>query len=276
MNETASDIEAFCRGTTGLTRISGKLLHNIKDRIVFVVYNVHDRNRGYVSRLKDRISMRVNDRIIRIHFCKDKLFHNIGNICFFGLHELLQLFLIFKAISVTCSDTIIRLYNNGISHFFNKLPASLHRIDQMISRGRNSHPRIILFHPGFIFDPRNIILLESACDVECCTKPCISFKPVFIIGLQPVNPAVFKNQKCNCAVYFFFILQTAHLIIFIQTVLQALTQFFIRLIPDSQHVQPVFFEFPAEHPVIFRKVRGNKQKIFHNITLFFSSYLNRS
>ena len=44
---------------------------------------------------------------------------------------------------------------------------------------------------------------------------------------------------------------------------------FRTMISDPEDIQPVFLEFPAEHPVIFRKIWRNKQKIFHDITLSF-------
>ena len=82
-----------------------------------------------------------------------------------------------------------------------------------------------------------------------------------------------EDQECNRTVYFFLIFETADLIVFIQAVFQSLAQFLIRLISDPEDIQPVFLELPlqaaAEHPVIFRKIWRNKQKIFHDITLSF-------
>ena len=170
---------------------------------------------------------------------------------------------------MACPYSIIRFYDHRIADFFDKFLTFFQSIYQMIACCRDSRLYIVCFHLRFVFDPRNIVLLKTACDMEGGTESGITLQPVLVVGLQPVDASVLEDQECNRTVYFFLIFETADLIVFIQAVFQSLAQFLIRLISDPEDIQPVFLEFPAEHPVIFRKIWRNKQKIFHNITLSF-------
>ncbi len=100
----------------------------------------------------------------------------------------------------------------------------------------------------------NIRGLKSRRDVKIRAEPGIPFQPVFVVGLQPVNPAVLISQEGNSPVDLVVIFQAVHLIIFIQAGLQILCELIVRLIPDSQNIHPVLFQFPAEQPVICRKI----------------------
>src|SRR5699024_10448434 len=55
VNEPASDPETFHRRPSRLTGIAGKVLQDIKYGIIFIVHDIHDRNRSHVAGFKQRL-----------------------------------------------------------------------------------------------------------------------------------------------------------------------------------------------------------------------------
>ncbi len=83
MYEAAPYIETFDRGTACQPDITGKLLHDIKERIVLVVHDIHDGDRCHISCFEDRISVGIDDGIVGIYLRDYELLHYIGNFRFF-------------------------------------------------------------------------------------------------------------------------------------------------------------------------------------------------
>ena len=54
---------------------------------------------------------------------------------------------------------------------------------------------------------------------------------------------------------------------------QVLREVFIGAVADAQHPQAVPLQFTAEHPVVFREVRGDKHKILHDSQLHSSQMI---
>ena len=77
--------------------------------------------------------------------------------------------------------------------------------------------------------------------MEISSEHGISFQPVLIVRFQPVNSAMFENKEGNRTIDGFLVFQTVNLIVFIQAVLQLLTQLIVRLVLDSQYVDSIVF-----------------------------------
>ena len=136
--------------------------------------------------------------------------------------------------------TIIRFYDHRPSNHLDKLHTSMKIIYHMVTGRRNSGFLIKLLHTGFAFDPWHITLLKSTGNVKSSSQLCILFQPVLVVGFQPVDRTIFKDQKCHTPVNFIIVFQVAYLIIFCQVLFQILAQFIIWLIADSQNIHAIF------------------------------------
>ena len=132
----------------------------------------------------------------------------------------------------------------------------------MISGSWNTGLLVEFFHFGFVFDTGHVFRVESAGNIEISTQLCVTLQPVFVVGFQPVDAAVFENKESNSAVYLFFVFQAVDMIIFTESILQFPGKLFIRLVTDAQYSETIVPKLPAEQPVVCRKVGGNKYKIF--------------
>ena len=234
-----------------------------------MIYNIHDGHRCDVTRLKHRLTVGVNDRIVGIYFTVYILFHDINRIWPFQIKKLLHLLFVFDFEGMRSPHTIVRFGNYRIIDLLRKCQTVLQRIHHMITRGRDSRLCIVFLHLRFELNARDIFFLKTAGDVKICTKLRIALQPVFIVGLQPVDSSVFVSQKCYRPVDFLAVFQITYLVILIETVLQFVGQFIVWLIADAENIQTILLQFSAKLPVICWKIWRNKNKVFHKNPLFF-------
>ena len=95
----------------------------------------------------------------------------------------------------------------------------------------------------------------------------ITHQPVFIVGFQPIDLTVAEGKISNRAVNRLIIFQRIHLEILGKALLQLRAKLLIGLIANAQHVHAVILQLAAEHPIVGRKIGGNKYNIFHSFTL---------
>ena len=103
--------------------------------------------------------------------------------------------------------------------------------------------------------------------MEVGAQGSVPFQPVFIVGLQPVDAAMLEGEEGHSAVDLIVIFQTAHLVVFVQAVLQLRLQLIIGLVADAQHIHAIVLQLPAELPVVGGEVRRDKNKILHDFPL---------
>ena len=219
MHKTAFYAKTFYTGTSCGPGRGSQCFDNIIQRIQLFVYNIHNGDWSDIPCFKKRFAMAVNDRIVGIDLGKDKLFHNKRDILWFFFEKLSQLRCIFNTPGQRRTDTIVRFDNDRIADFPDKLPAAGESIDHMISCGRDTGFLVIGFHMGFVTDPRQIVCMETRGNVEVCTQLCILLQPVFIVGFNPVDPAVFENIKSYGTVDAVVLFKIVHFIIFCKRIL---------------------------------------------------------
>ncbi len=215
MDETAFYSEAFHRRPSCLPYIFGKILDNVVNGVVFVIYDIHDGVGSDIAGLKHRITIRVNDGIVGIYFGIDKFFHNIGDAGQLSHKEALQFFVVFKLISMAGAYAVVRLCDNRITGVGNEFLAGFQRVSHTIAGNGNAGFLIVFLHSRFEFDTRDILGSKTCCDVKFRAQFCVALQPVFIVGFQPVDLTVLVYKKCNASVYFLIIFQTIYFVIFI-------------------------------------------------------------
>ena len=121
-----------------------------------------------------------------------------------------------------------------------------------------------LLHAGFPDEVSDPVLACANGDVEIRAESRVHRKPVFIQGLQPVDPAILVYEKGDCAVHLIVILERIHVVVFHQRAFELVVQHVIRHIADSEHVHAVHVQAVDKQCAGDMVCRGNKY-IIHGI-----------
>ena len=202
----------------------------------------------------------------------DEFFHDVGDGFVAFPEEFGQILVVGELVGVAGAHAVVRFHHHGIAHFGDEGFAGVPVVHQMVARHRDAGFLVVFLHFGFVLDAGNVGDLEAAGDVEVGAQLGVAFQPVFVVGFQPVDAAVFEDEEGHGAVHFVIVFQTGNLVVFVEAGFQFRFQFFIRLVADSQYVQAVLFQFTAEHPVVGGEVRRDKDKVFHVFPSFHFSY----
>ena len=209
-----------------------------------ILYRINHR-RISAHGLEQRITVGVQDRVIGTDITAQEFLHDIK-----FRRELIvkgpELVFPIDLLRAVCADADVRFDDHRISNLFHESQAGIQVRNNVLTCGRNSGLDKKALHAGLpdhIADP---VFSCADSNVEIRTQPCIHRKPVFIQGFQPVDPAVFVNEKSNRAVNLIIILQRVHNIVFCQGILQLVIQCVIRYVSDSEHIYAMFVQAVAE------------------------------
>ena len=162
------------------------------------------------------------------------------------------------------ANTVVRLDYNGIANLVGKRAGIFKVIHDVVTGGGNTCLSIVLLHSRLILNLKHVCFLEAGSNMELGTQLCVTLQPVLIVGFQPVDLAVLVGKERNCTEYFIVVFQGIYLVVFMQSTAQFRQKIVIRAITNTQHTQTIVLQFSAELPVVYRKVRGNKNKILHS------------
>ena len=254
--------------------VGGQILDDVIDGVVLLVHNVHDGHGGDVARLKNGLPFGVDDCVVGIDLGVDKFLHDVGYALHTAGQERAQLGLAGQLVGVGGAHAVVRLDHHRPAHLLDELQAPLFIVHQVVTRGWNASLLVELLHPGLVFDPGDISLLETGGDAEVGAQPGVPLQPILVVGLQPVNPSVAEDEIGHGPVYLVIVLQAVHLVVLVQAVLQLACKLVVGRVAHAQHVQAVVFQLPAELPVVGREVGGNEDHVFHrdSFSLFFTGF----
>ena len=176
-----------------------------------------------------------------------------------------------QLVGIGSAHTVVRLDHHRVAHFLHELLAACQIVHHVIAGGGDAGLLVILLHLALVLDAGHIRGLEAGSDVEIGAQGGVPLQPVFIVGLQPVDGTVLEGKKGHSAVDLIVVFQTAHLVVFVQAVLQLRLQLIVGLVADAQHVHAIVLQLPAELPVVGGEVRRDKNKILHGIPILLSS-----
>ena len=222
MNETTFYIKGLYGSPASLTGILWQILENIENTVVLVINNIHNAHRGYIASFKNRIALGINNGIIAVYLCPDKFLHNVlgGIVILVPLFkEETQLLIITDFEGIGSTYTIIWLDYYRVMYQIYKSLGIIPFLNQMPSGCSDASLGIIFFHFGFVFDARNILIVEAGSNLKITAEMSIPLQPILIVGFQPVNFAVFVLEKGYSPSYLVIIFQRGNLVVFIQTIL---------------------------------------------------------
>ena len=124
-----------------------------------------------------------------------------------------------------------------------------------------------MLHAGFGLKVRDAIDGDAGRDVKVLTQPGIERKPVFVVGFHPVDLAVAVGEIAHGADHLVVVFHRGDDIAVVDIFTKLPAQAVIRTVDDREHRGAVPLQAAAEHPVIFRKVRRNKNEIHKSIHL---------
>ena len=113
----------------------------------------------------------------------------------------------------------------------------------------------IFLHDGFILETRHLPGFQAGVDVEISPEPGILLEPVFIVGFEPVDPAVAVSEIAYSPHHFIVIFQGLHLVIFCQCVAEVRMEIVIIRVSDAEYVDTVVLEAHAEITIDIRIIR---------------------
>ena len=138
----------------------------------------------------------------------------------------------------------------------------------MIARRGDARPVIVFLHAGLEADALDILVAEAPGDVEIGAQGGVLLQPVLVVGFQEVDAAVFEDEEGHRAVDLVVILHVVHTVILGQRLAQLGAQAVIGLVPDAEDVDAVVVQLMAEVPVVFGKIRGHEDHVFHRVSFF--------
>ena len=268
MDEPALDAEGLHGPQTGRANVVRQILDQIIDGVAVVVDNIHNGPGGNIAGLKQRLSFGIHNGVVGLHIAPDKLFHDVHGIILV-LHKEGQLLVGLELVGVVGAYAVVGLDHNGIAHGVCKIQSVIHPLDQVIPGGGETCLGVVFLHGGLILDFAHIAVLGTGGDVEFGAQPGIPHEPVFVVGFQPVNLAVFEGEEGHGLKDLVVIFQTGYLVVFMETVPQLLQQVFVGAVADAQHPHAILLQFGAELPVGHGEIGGDKNKVLHKMCLSF-------
>ena len=254
MEEAGVGLKGLDGAAAGILEIGGDLLAGVVPQIQMVVDNIHHGIREIVAGLKDDVTVGVTDTVIGDDGAVDKLLHDVLNRGEVGI-EALHILLVLELIGGGGAYAVIGLNDDGIADLGDKSKALFHVGDQMIAGSFHAGLGVEFFHAAFILDAVDAVVLEARGDVEVGAQLGIPQQPVFVVGLQPVDLAVFESEEGHSAVDLVIILHAGHLIVFHQRIAALGIQLVIRAVADAQSGNAVALQPLGEMPVGFREIR---------------------
>ena len=235
-------------------QIRGDLLAGIVPQVQVFVDDVHNRIGEVVAGLENDIPVGIADAVIGDDGAVDELLHDVLDSGRIGI-ESLHILLIFQLVGGGGAHTVVGLDDDGVAHLGDEGHAFFKIGDQVVAGGLHAGLGVELLHAAFVLDAVDAVVLETRGDVEVGAQLGIPQEPVFVIGLQPVDLAVFEGEEGYGAVDLIIVFQAFHLIIFRQGVAALRVQGLIGAVADAQGGDAVVFQTLGEVPVSFREIR---------------------
>ena len=243
-----------------------QLLRDFRDRVEFdliVVQHRVDHRRVRARGLEDRLAVGVKDRVVSADIAAQELLHDIRGFRQFFV-KTQKVFFVIDLHRAVRADADVRFYDHRVSHLLHESLRGCEVGYYVLAGSRYFGIKEDLLHAGFPDEVSDPVLACAYGDVEIRAQPRVHRKPVFIQGLQPVDPAILVYEKGDCAVHLIVILQRVHIIILHQRSLKLVVQRVIRHITDSEHVHAVHVQAVDKQCAGDRVCRGNKY-IIHGI-----------
>ena len=119
-----------------------------------------------------------------------------------------------KLPSVVRSDSIVWLYDYRELNFVHKFLGGFFCGDAVAARGRNLSCGVKFFHVKFIFPARDLFRPDSACNVKVTAQAGVAFKPILVVGFNPIDAAILKCKEGHGAIHFVVVFHVVDKIIF--------------------------------------------------------------
>ena len=156
---------------------------------------------------KNRLTLPVRNAVIRFDGTWYIFLHNVLYLRQMII-KFMQLILIFQLVGRIGADTVVRLDNHRITSLFDKCQTRLPIRNQMPARSSDPSFFIQGFHLALVFNKRNGFVAHTAGHIEIGAQLRILHQPVFIVGFNPVNPAITKRKKSTGLINLIIIFQT--------------------------------------------------------------------
>ncbi len=267
MDKPGFDAEGFHRGKARLANLLRQLLHQIVDGVASLVHNVHQRQRRNVAGFKEHLPLGIHNAVEGLNIAVDIFFHDIDGAVLRG-HKPADILVGEQLVGVVGPHAVVRLDHYRVAHDVRKLQRILQSLHQVVPGSGNTGLGVVLLHNGLKLDSVHLMKLGAGGDIEFRPQPGIPHEPILIVGLQPVDFAIFEGKIGHGLENLVVILQAGNLIVFMEGVPQFLKQAVIGAVADAQDPHSVILQFPTEFPVGHGKVGGDKNKVFHVLFLF--------
>ena len=118
MDEAALYVKALDGGTACCSGVFGKLFQDTVGGVASFIDHIHESSVGNVTRLKQGLSVGINDGIIRTDLSVDELLHNVENGLVFDVKEMFHLIVAGDLNSVGSAHAVIRFGNDRIQRVY--------------------------------------------------------------------------------------------------------------------------------------------------------------
>ena len=222
VDEAVDDAEGLHRVASQGAEGLGHLLVHVVGEVEALVDDVHDAGRPDGHRLEQGLAFGIDDGFVGTDFARDELLDDVGLVAV-CLDEGAQLLFVVQLVGAACPNAHIGLGDERIATFAGKAQQGIQPAGGLLLPCcGNAALAIVLLHLGLLLDGGD--------------EACVLFEPVFVVGLYPVDLAIFVGEEGHGTEHLAVVLHVFDTVVFGEGVAEFGAQRFVGRIGNAKHM----------------------------------------
>ena len=264
MDKPALDAEGLEGGAAAFPQLFRDLRQHEVRHVQVAIDNVHDGPRKMGAGLEQGIAVAVADGVVGVDFAGDELFHHVGDGGLDG-EEGVQFRVAADLVGGLGADADFRLHDHRVAHILQEGTGGFRRGDLELTGCRDVGLGVVDFLGGLALELGDVLQLDAGGDVEVRSEAGVQFQPVFVVGLEPVDFAVFVGEPGDGPEGLVVVFHRGHVVVFREVCLQFGREGLIGGVADAEDIDTPAAETFAEIPVGLREIGGYEDEVHSDI-----------
>ena len=260
VHEAAPNLKGPYGGAPRLSQIIGHLRRDVIGKILLLVDNFQNGRRPHRHRLKQRLALGIDNRVVRINIPAQKLLRDIRHGILFP-EEPLQFRRRLDAVRILRAHADIRLHDNRIADLPRERLRLPHRGNHRVPRRGDMRAQIIRLHRRLVAEPLHLRRLQPRRHIKIRAQERVLLQKQLIVRLDPIDFPVLIGKVRHRPKLLVVIRKRLNKVIIGQRISHILIEGLQRTVPNTQHRDPFLLQPIAKQPIIRRIIGRNKNKI---------------
>jgi len=259
VEEAFFQFEGFHSGETEFFEVLGDFALVVVKHVQLVVDGFHDAFVEDEGVHEDDVAVSVHEAVEGVDLPFYELFHDV--ICVrLGFEEPVQVGVVLDFVGVGGADAVVGLGADGIAGLLDEGFSFFRGCNDSPPGDRDAGAPEDFLHFGLEFDIGHILGFEAE-DIEVRAELGVLLKPVFVVGLDPVDFTILIGKKAAGFEHLVVVFHVVDFVVFCHGFFELWVQLVVRLRTDAQDVDPLFFQADREIFKIRWEIGRNKYKI---------------